>query len=307
MLIGRELAALGYTIVLGNTRGHDIATTLWKADDDSPMAGGGGSGWERMEDAPRDLAAWVDLAATRESGVVLLAGHSKGAQKVILYAAEQPAARLGGVALISPDLHGMRIPGELEAARALIADGRGMETLPAQPWAPWYRQSAQTVVSHAEAVDRLLAGENGRGAIASVGVPLLATFGGTSGARRPTLRRSVTRQPRRLTWRRRSSRRRITFTVATKRRWRWLSRSGQMRSSQRIIHVSQIGRAQNHVICSPMYVLLCAFTRCLTRAMKHFLGSLRITLESRLLFLALLISGVVWGLVSPRSCVCLKL
>jgi hypothetical protein len=198
VLIGRELAALGYTIVLGNTRGHDIATTLWKADDDSPMAGGGGSGWERMEDAPRDLAAWVDLAATRESGAVLLAGHSKGAQKVILYAAEQPAARLGGIALISPDLHGMRIPGELEAARALIADGRGMETLPAQPWAPWYRQSAQTVVSHVETVDRLLAAENGRGAIASVAVPLLATFGGieqSAEADLAVIRDAATRAP----------------------------------------------------------------------------------------------------------------
>src|SRR5512146_1184672 len=40
ILIGRELARLGYTAVLGNTRGHDIATTLWKADDNSPMAGG---------------------------------------------------------------------------------------------------------------------------------------------------------------------------------------------------------------------------------------------------------------------------
>ncbi|MGE5333802.1 MAG: hypothetical protein ACM3N4_03815, partial [Nitrososphaerota archaeon] len=46
VLIGRELAAHGFTVVLGNTRGHDVAATLWKADDHSPMAGGGGSGWE---------------------------------------------------------------------------------------------------------------------------------------------------------------------------------------------------------------------------------------------------------------------
>jgi pimeloyl-ACP methyl ester carboxylesterase len=177
-LIGRELAALGCTVVLGNTRGHDIATTLWKADDHSPMAGGGGSGWERMEDAPRDLAAWVDFAATRASGAVLLAGHSKGAQKVILYAAQRPHERLRGIALISPDLHGLRIPGEVEAARALVAEGRGMEVVPAQPWAPWYRQSAQTVVSHAETADRLLTAEAGAPALASVAVPTLATFGG---------------------------------------------------------------------------------------------------------------------------------
>ncbi|HEY1390119.1 MAG TPA: alpha/beta fold hydrolase [Ktedonobacterales bacterium] len=178
VLIGRELARLGYTVVLGNTRGHDIATTLWKADDHSPMAGGGGSGWERMEDAPRDLAAWVDFAATRSLGRVLLAGHSKGAQKVLLYAAERPSERLGGVALISPDLHGLHIAGDLEAARALVAEGRGTEVIPAQPWAPWYRQSAQTVVSHAETADRLLSATSGTPIIASVRVPLFATFGG---------------------------------------------------------------------------------------------------------------------------------
>ncbi|HEY7342539.1 MAG TPA: alpha/beta fold hydrolase [Ktedonobacterales bacterium] len=177
VLIGRELARLGFTVVLGNTRGHDIATTLWKADDHSPMAGGGGSGWERMEDAPRDLAAWVEFAAIRASGSVLLTGHSKGAQKVLLYAAEQPSERLGGVALISPDLHGLRIPGDLEAARALAAEGRGMEVIPAQPWAPWYRQSAQTVVSHAKTADRLLSNASGTPVIASIRVPLLATFG----------------------------------------------------------------------------------------------------------------------------------
>lgn len=177
VLVGRELATLGYTVILGNTRGHDIAATLWKADDHSPMAGGGGSAWERMEDAPLDLAAWVDLAATRTPQAVFLAGHSKGAQKVILYAAGQPSPHLRGVALISPDLHGLRLPGELDAARALVAEGRGMEVLPAQPWAPWYRQSAQTVVSHAEVADRLLTSEHGQPIMAAVSVPLLATFG----------------------------------------------------------------------------------------------------------------------------------
>lgn len=180
VLVGRELAALGYTVILANTRGHDIATTLWKADDHSPMAGGGGSGWERMEDAPRDLAAWVHFAMASAAGPVLLAGHSMGAQKVLLYAADAqdtPSVRMEGVALVSPDLHGLRIPGELETARALVAEGHGMEVTPASPWAPWYRQSAQTVVSHAETADRLLHTESGVPVLAGVTVPLLATFG----------------------------------------------------------------------------------------------------------------------------------
>lgn len=187
VLIARELARLGYTVVLGNTRGHDIATALWKADDGSPMAGGGGSGWERMEDAPRDVAAWVDFAANRQPGVVLLAGHSKGAQKVVLYASERPAPSLKGLALISPDLRGFRMAGELETARALVAEGRGTEVLPAQPWAPWYRQSAQTVVSHADTAARMLVSEQETPLLALVGVPILATFGGDERSGDPEL------------------------------------------------------------------------------------------------------------------------
>ena len=198
VLIGRELARLGYTVVLGNTRGHDIATTLWKADDNSPMAGGGGSGWERMEESPLDLAAWIEFATTRSSRPVLLAGHSKGAQKALLYAAERPTSQLSGVALISPDLHGLRIPGDLEAARALLAEGRGMEVIPAQSWAPWYRQSAQTVVSHTELADRLLTTENGTPIIASIRIPLFATFGGderNASAELATIREKATAAP----------------------------------------------------------------------------------------------------------------
>jgi hypothetical protein len=178
VLVARELAALGIVVVLGNTRGHDIAATLWKADDHSPMAGGGGSGWERMEDAPRDVAPWVALAASRQSGAIVVAGHSKGAQKALLYASGQPSERLSGIALVSPDLRGFRMPGELEIARAMVADGHGMEVLPAHLWAPWYRQSAQAVVSHAEVAERLLAEAAGTPVLAAVEVPVLATFGG---------------------------------------------------------------------------------------------------------------------------------
>ncbi len=183
VLVGRALAALGYPVLIGNTRGHDIAATLWRASDDTPSAGGGGAGWERMEDAPRDLAAWVALAAGEEAsgGGVALVGHSKGAQKVILAAAERPEASLVGVALASPDVRGFRMPGELEAARQLVADGRGAEVTPATPWAPWYRQSAQTVVSHADAQTRIFTADDtaadGRPAIAALTIPLLAFYG----------------------------------------------------------------------------------------------------------------------------------
>ncbi|MGH2516707.1 MAG: alpha/beta hydrolase [Ktedonobacterales bacterium] len=177
-LLGRELAALGYTFISGNTRGHDIAATLWRASDGMPFAGGGGAGWERMEDAHHDLAAWIQAAHELQTGGVVLVGHSAGAHKVVMYQAEHPNEHVLGIALASPDLRGFRAPGELDVARRLMAEGHGMEVLPAQSFAPWYRQSAQALVSRAEAADQVFTASNGREpALAALRVPLLAFYG----------------------------------------------------------------------------------------------------------------------------------
>lgn len=178
MLVGRALAALGYIVISGNTRGHDVAATLWRASDGLPFAGGGGAGWERMEDAHFDLAAWTTAAQHVHAGGVALVGHSAGAHKVVLSQSEHPDEHVVGIALASPDLRGFRAPGELDAARQLVAEGRGMEVLPAQPFAPWYRQSAQTIVSRAEAADCVFAAaENHESALAALRVSLLAFYG----------------------------------------------------------------------------------------------------------------------------------
>ena len=177
VLVGRELAALGYLVVIGNTRGHDIAAALWTAGDGTPFGGGGGSGWERLEEAPRDLAAWVDTAAAVQPGSVVLAGHSSGAQRVVLYQAERQDMRVVGLVLASPDLRGFMPLGELEAAQRLVAEGHGLEVTPAQPFAPWYRQSAQSVVSKAAVLSHLLEADNGEPTIAMIHSPLLAFCG----------------------------------------------------------------------------------------------------------------------------------
>jgi pimeloyl-ACP methyl ester carboxylesterase len=185
--IGRELAALGYTAVIGNTRGHDIATSLWNASNRLPFGGGGGSGWERLEYAPRDLAAWVDAIAAVQPGSVVLAGHSTGAQRVVLYQAERQDACVAGIVLASPALRGFMPPGELEAAQRLVAEGRGQEVTPAQPYAPWYRQSAQTVVNKAAVQSHLLDADNGAPTIAAIRSPILALFGSSEHGSEPTL------------------------------------------------------------------------------------------------------------------------
>src|SRR5947209_16180397 len=54
--LGRELAARGYAYLVGNDRGHDFGAVL-RAPDGKPVPGGGG--WERLQECPRDIAAWV--------------------------------------------------------------------------------------------------------------------------------------------------------------------------------------------------------------------------------------------------------
>ena len=173
--IGRELAARGHLAIVGNTRGHDIACTLWPASEALPI--GGGSGWENIEEAPRDLAAWVQVAIDRGAARIALVGHSSGAQRVVLYQAERQDGRVAGLALASPDLYGFLPPGELEAARRLVEEGRAQEVTPAQPWAPWYRQSAGTVVGKAEVLSHLLEAKEGEPTIAKIETPILAFFG----------------------------------------------------------------------------------------------------------------------------------
>ena len=184
--IGRGLAAMGWSFVSGNTRGHDISAFVWRAADGKPAAWrtsadlpvGAGAGWEVLEEAPRDLAAWVDLAAELGSGRVVLAGHSAGAQRVLLYQLDRLDPRVIGLVLASPDVRGFAPPGELEVARRLVAEGKGMDVLPAQPWAPWYRQSARTVAARADALSRLSGADDGQQpGVARLAEPVLALAG----------------------------------------------------------------------------------------------------------------------------------
>ncbi|HLZ31434.1 MAG TPA: hypothetical protein VKV73_29300 [Chloroflexota bacterium] len=178
--ICRALAGAGYLCVSGNTRGHDIAAFVWRGADGRPRAWrgpqdmpvGGGGAWERLEDAPLDVGAWVQLAANVAGGSVVVCGHSSGAQRVVLYQAERQDARVKGLALASADLQGFMPPGELEAAQRLVAEGRGLEVVPAQPFAPFYRQSAASIVSRAAVVKRLASA-----GIGAIRCPVLAVAG----------------------------------------------------------------------------------------------------------------------------------
>jgi len=175
VILGRALVTHGYTFVTGNTRGHNISATLWRLPEDIPTAGG--SAWEQLEDAPYDIAAWVDFTVTQGYRRVVLVGHSQGAAKVIAYQAQRGDERVAGVVAASPDLHGHWSPDLIVAAERLVAEGRGTELLLPMRDTPWYQLSAQNVVSRARNLAHIYQADQDTPAIAHLQCPLLAFFG----------------------------------------------------------------------------------------------------------------------------------
>src|SRR2546427_7955051 len=120
--VGRELQRAGYTVVAGNNRGTALATPLLQRTGPRVL---GGSWFDRFEDAPKDMRAWIAVAAAGGAKWIVLLGHSLGAIKAILYASERPAP-LAGLVLASPPLRAFsRPPGAETLARGGRAGGEG--------------------------------------------------------------------------------------------------------------------------------------------------------------------------------------
>jgi pimeloyl-ACP methyl ester carboxylesterase len=98
VMIGRALAARGYTTVTVNTRMHDLGTVAGRRDGKRVR---GGAYWGAQSEQVRDLAAWVDFAEERGFRKVVLVGHSAGWAVVRAYQAESQDPRVAGVVLAS--------------------------------------------------------------------------------------------------------------------------------------------------------------------------------------------------------------
>jgi pimeloyl-ACP methyl ester carboxylesterase len=125
--IGRALAGYGYTLVTGNNRGHHCGATL-DCTDGQPLLGGW---WERLDESPHAVAAWINVAAGLGFHRVALLGHSLGAMKGLYYQAQRQDPRVAGMIVASPPLAaGPLSPETRGRAEALVADGRGEDLLP---------------------------------------------------------------------------------------------------------------------------------------------------------------------------------
>ena len=176
--IAPGLLATGAAVLRVNTRGHDLLCT-------GPSAGGRallGAALERVDEAPRDLAAWIEWLTERGYRRIGLLGHSMGAIKSILtLAGDDPPGVAALIAISPPRLsysHFLEGRGADEFRRTfqrageLVRDHRGDELMLINFPLPYY-------VSAAGFVDRYGPEEkyNVLRLLARVAQPMLVVYG----------------------------------------------------------------------------------------------------------------------------------
>src|SRR4051812_32531758 len=128
MLSGRDLAAEGYTFVSGNNRGHDFGARVMRKNGEAMLAGGG---WERFDESPHDVEAWIAFAGSIGFERVVLIGHSLGGLKVAYYQALRQDPRVAGLVSASSAIRAGRVdPDLLKLAERMEAEGKKQDLLP---------------------------------------------------------------------------------------------------------------------------------------------------------------------------------
>jgi len=176
ILTGRDLAAAGYTFISGNNRGHDFGARIPRKDGDALLAGGG---WERFDESPHDVDAWITFATSLGFERVVILGHSLGALKVAYYQAQRQDPRVAGLVAASAALRAARPdPDLVRLAERMEAEGKAQDLL---PWGS-SRAGAGTH-SAATFLNRVRTGLDQYGldvadpAIGTIRCPILAFFG----------------------------------------------------------------------------------------------------------------------------------
>ena len=167
--VGRELQRAGYTVVAGNNRGTALATPLLQRSGARVL---GGSWFDRFEDAPKDIGAWVAVAVAGGAKRIVVLGHSLGAVKALLYGSE-PRDGLAGLILASPPLRAFDRPPDAEPlarARRAVDEGRPQELIELANPLTFGRTSATTLLSRAAVGDLT-------SRLRSVRLPVLAIYG----------------------------------------------------------------------------------------------------------------------------------
>lgn len=127
----KVLLDLGISVVLINTRGHDmINLSTWGG-----RAHSLGAAFENVDQCRYDLTAWTDFLNSRGHERILWLGHSLGGIKALYAAAYQPHRLLQSIVALSPTRlsyqrmvnspSGDRLRETLQISQQSIAEGRG--------------------------------------------------------------------------------------------------------------------------------------------------------------------------------------
>jgi pimeloyl-ACP methyl ester carboxylesterase len=154
-VLGTTLAENGYGLVYGHNRGYsqinDIAKKSRKADNGFEYTRNG-SIYERFQNCPDDIEAWLDEARQLGYRRLVIAGGSLGCTKLIYAWHKHRPEKVIGVVLASPaDMVGLVLnPGYqpnyqelLKEAKQCTARGEFSKLLSGLVW-NWYPISAQT-------------------------------------------------------------------------------------------------------------------------------------------------------------------
>lgn len=153
------LSRRGALVVAGNNRGHDIGALLRRREGGPLLAG---AAWERLEDAPHDVAAWIDVAAAQGCRQVALVGHSLGAAKAALYCVERRDPRVAALAMCSPPRQEAPSQGIDDAVQ-----GEAIARLAPYPVSAQTIRSRQALGEHLQPLELL----------ARISVPVMALYG----------------------------------------------------------------------------------------------------------------------------------
>ena len=160
--IGKTISALGHAYILAQTRGTGLHTEFFKTDGSSVYIG---SYAEKIEDAHRDITAFVKFLQSEGYTDIVLAGHSLGTIKVVRYLFEGTCrAAISKLILLAPfDKNafmerkaGKKWDEYLHMAQEKINAGNGLETVPVpefedfpmtyQTFVSWYNKSDSSCI-----------------------------------------------------------------------------------------------------------------------------------------------------------------
>ncbi len=204
-MIGRALAARGYTTISGNTRMHDLGNVAGYRSGKRIRAGGY---WGVASEEVLDLAAWIDFAGGQGFKQVVLVGHSAGWSAVRRYQAEKQDSRVVGMVLASGAVRGEAgapDADQLTEARRLMSAGEGDALIrdPKRSFPSYVSAATFLDIANAPADLQDFFGVNPqtqRPGVTRIGCPILAFFGtrGDVGNENEleVLKSSIKRQPR---------------------------------------------------------------------------------------------------------------